>query len=186
MDASVLGTIIGIVALIIMVLKIVFDYRKKQVVNWKTVLKYVEQISEKLRSDDKVPDLVISFPKGGLIVADLLGHCFENKIDIISIHTERYVNNSVVGVKIRSDCINFEFLKNKNILIIDDVLENGRTILQIVGLLKKNGIQNEKITTAVLGKTPISASVFKPDYYCFEYHRSESKDFYLPWGKVTL
>ncbi|GAA4815674.1 phosphoribosyltransferase [Litoribaculum gwangyangense] len=71
-----------------------------------------------------------------------------------------------------SNCeINFKFINNseekiKNILIVDDAIDTGKTIFIIKNKLKKL-LPDAKIKIAVISWT-IETSIIKPDYYLFK------------------
>jgi len=169
-------TIIGIIT------PYLINHYIRQKKSWNSVLKDVEKIYNDLKKNNYEPEILISFPKGGLIVADLLGHLYNNKIDIISIHTERFFYDKRLTVSIRSEYINFEKIHNKRILIIDDVIAGGETMAEIKKLLIAEKIPSQNIKTAVLGIT--SPTIFEPDFHSFKYNLN--KTFYFPWGKLTL
>jgi hypoxanthine phosphoribosyltransferase len=158
-------------------------------ISWDNVMNYVKEIAEELKGRFFKPDVLVSFPKGGLIVADLLGHCFNNELEIVSIHTnrERMIRGEYV-LKIRDHYLNYKAIKGKKILIIDDVLENGMTIRDVKKLLlTKGNIPEDNIKTAVLGRTKISDwCLIEPDISSFDYIRDDEQELFFPWGKVTL
>jgi len=158
------------------------------IITWQEITEYVEEIAEGLRQKFFKPDILVSFPKGGLIVADLLGHLFENDLDVVTLHTSREIIDKKYTLSIRDSYINYDGLNGKKILIIDDVLENGKTVKDVKELIMNKGKVSEKdIRIAVLGMTnPAAFTLIEPDIYIFEYMRDDQHDLVFPWGKVTL
>ena len=181
---TILSFIIGVLGLIPTIMYFI-DLRQSKRISWKATLKHVEKIADKIKHDSWEPDIFLAFPKGGLIVADLLNHHFHCDYDIVTVHTKRTIGkyNEVVYI-IRNPYTNLGILKDKKILIVDDVLENGVTLIKVIELLCKAKIPRENIKTAVLGRSNGVDPAIQPDYYAFDYIKS--KDLYLPWGKVTL
>lgn len=153
-------------------------------VSWKKVLRYVRKMKDHFASEGWVPDVIVSFPKGGLIVADLLFHEFDNDVDVLSIFTRRRVCDGVIEVEVNDEYINFQSIVSKNILIVDDVLESGDTIRVIRDGLIRNNIPKSNIRIAVMGVPKSGANLIVPDFSNFEYDRSRGFEF--PWGEITL
>jgi len=178
------GTAIGILLAIIGIFATIYfgiQYKiNKQKITWSKVLGYIEKLAEKLKTEDWIPEVLVSFPKGGLIVADLLGHQFDNELDIVSIYTKRVRENDTIKVYLRHPYVNFNALIGKRILLIDDMISCGDTMKIVKKLL--DNIDNADIRTAVLGIT--EPTYFIPNYSFFNYNQNE--DIFLPWGKLTL
>jgi len=183
-----IGLICSIIGLLITVFTFIYGIyiKRNRVIKFSEVVKCTDIIAEKLKAINFIPDVLISFPKGGLIVADLIGHLFNNDLDIISIHTKRQIIDNDVNVIVRDSYVNYQAIKHKKLLIIDDVLENGKTMATIKEILIKNGVPKNSIKTAVLGKTEAFQAVFQPDFSVFTYFRNKKYKLFFPWGKVTL
>lgn len=184
MDTGIIVTLISIALTIlgIIVASItIWNNRPRKRVKWRKILKYVKKIADELRTDNWIPDVLVSFPKGGLIVADLLGHQFNNELDIVSIHTQRIRQEGSTEVAIRAPYVAMRALNGKRILIIDDVISGGQTMKKVKQLLRES-VPVAKIQTAVLGTN--KSAIFSPDHSAFTYN--PNKDLYLPWGKLTL
>jgi len=106
--------------------------------------------------------IIIAILKGSvLFLHDLFEHLnFENSIE--------YVDISSYKGKDRNEIVSLPFklnVKNKNILIIDDICDTGNTLSFITNLIKIN--KPKSIRTSVLLKKNIKNSIFIPDDYLF-------------------
>ena len=174
---------LGVLGVAISIILLIWKWHsaRRRVVSWPAVQKYTDEIAERLKSEEWIPEIMVSFPKGGLIVADLLGHRFDNEIDVVSIHTRRVRRGRGVDVIIRSSYVRFDAIVAKRILLIDDVISGRETMKTVKALLEEKSRDCE-IRTAVLGST--KRSYFEPHYSCFNYN--PDRDLFLPWSKLTL
>ena len=180
-----LGMLVGILGGIPGVIFLLIEYRKRNK-SWRQIKNYVKDIANQIEVSGFKPDVFLAFPKGGLIVADLLGHRFNNDMDIAAIFTKRTFDNEKKEIvyHIRTTYTELESLKGKNILIVDDVLENGKTLREVIALLERNEVNRNNIKSAILGRSIGVHPIIEPDFHAFDY--SKSKGLHLPWGEVTL
>ena len=106
--------------------------------------------------------IIIAILKGSvLFLRDLFEYLdFKNSIE--------YVDISSYKGKSRTDIVSLPFkinVKNKNILIIDDICDTGNTLSFITNLIKRNNPKS--IRTSVLLKKNIQNTKFMPDDYLF-------------------
>ena len=106
--------------------------------------------------------IIIAILKGSvLFLRDLFEYLdFKNSIE--------YVDISSYKGKSRTEIVSLPFkinVKNKNILIIDDICDTGNTLSFITNLIKRNNPKS--IRTSVLLKKNIQNTKFMPDDYLF-------------------
>ena len=144
--------------------------------------KYIsfEELDEKCRklaklikdSNEKY-DIIVSIYRGGvpisLIIADELG--MENN-EIIKVKS--YEKFERKETKILSKIS--ENLDNKRVLIVDDLVDSGRTLIDVVNYIKEN-FKVKKIDSAVIFKK--SWSKVNPTYYVEE----TDKWIVFPWER---
>lgn len=118
--------------------------------NWEAFKKEVHKLSEQV---SEKPDVIIGITRGGIIPARLLSAYLKiEKMHCISVGkngSERFIST-----EIKDD------LRGKNILLVEDILETGRSLQVAKSYLEKKGA---KIKTATLYTMPITE--VKPDYY---------------------
>lgn len=180
---SVLNILGVVLAIAIPILGWWMARRNTYVYNWNRVLKAIHSIKLQLQEHAFEPDVILAYPKGGLIVADLLGHEFDNRIPICTVYTRRLTKGIRRQVHIDTRYANLQEMKGKKILLVDDVIQSGSTLQALVELLQSDyEIAENNIRIAVLGVHE-GVTVVKPDFYVFKFifgvHRPV-----LPWGEV--
>lgn len=113
--------------------------------------------------EKKKINLIVAITKGGLPPAVILANKYLKKPHIISLQLEEISREGKAGylakkVKIISE-LNIYPVKNKSVLIVDDVADSGSTLEKAIELTRQK--QPKSITTAVLHFKP--RSKVKPD-----------------------
>ena len=122
------------------------------------------QLGEKIKKSGFIPDCLLGISRGGLWVVRTLADFFDIKdVHIIRVVYYRDVKTTQTKPTLIQD-VDKKHLKNKKLLIVDDVSDTGGSFDFTVNLIKKKGINNFK--TAALHYKPWS--IFKPDYFIEE------------------
>jgi hypoxanthine phosphoribosyltransferase len=132
-----------------------------------------------LKNDNYIPDVIIPIAKGGIIPAGMLSQ-FYPKVQIYTVQTVSYseLDKPNKDVKVYIPESIGKDLKNKNkILIIDDIFDTGRTIKELVKVLKENDIKYNNLTIATLFFRDSTED--QPDY--FTYAIKEGIWLKFPW-----
>ncbi|TRM92612.1 phosphoribosyltransferase [Sulfolobus sp. A20-N-G8] len=148
-----------------------------KIVSWDEIIKLSMKLSEKMKNDDYIPDVIIAIARGGLVpsrlVADMLG-----VIDILSIKIEHWVETASHTPQAKIKYPYKVNLDGKKVAIIDDITDTGDSI----ELAKKYVIENftpSEIKTATLQYIKPVAKIV-PDYYAEEI--VEWTWFMYPWN----
>ncbi|AOL17051.1 phosphoribosyltransferase [Sulfolobus sp. A20] len=148
-----------------------------KIVSWDEIIKLSMKLSEKMKNDDYIPDVIIAIARGGLVpsrlVADMLG-----VIDILSIKIEHWVETASHTPQAKIKYPYKVNLDGKKVAIIDDITDTGDSI----ELAKKYVIENftpSEIKTATLQYIKPVAKIV-PDYYAEEI--VEWAWFMYPWN----
>ena len=121
------------------------------------------KLGEKIRSDFK-PDCLIGMGRGGLVVVGFLADYLNiSNIFIIGIRLYKEVEEIGEKLEITQD-VDEESIKGKKVLIVDDLVDTGISMLGVIEHLRKKG--TSEIRTAVLHYKPWSK--IKPDYFIEE------------------
>jgi hypoxanthine phosphoribosyltransferase len=127
-------------------------------IGWAEYGSLTEALAEKVRSSGKVFDLVVGIARGGIPVAMVMSDHLGVKIDTITVKS--YSGIGVRGqVKILSTLT--EGIKEKRVLLVDDLVDQGDTMVGVKGFLSEKGAK--VVETAVLFKKPWSK--IHPDYF---------------------
>lgn len=137
-------------------------------INQKSV-KLAQMIIDSLKdaAPSELFDKVVTIPKGGLYPANIVTREIGCKgTDILSAAMGSYAS----GVDKRKNEISYgqmptaEEVRGKNLLIIDEVCDSGKTLLDLVNKLKQMGAT--KVMTAVIHYKPgKSETGFVPDWF---------------------
>ncbi|XP_059173183.1 hypoxanthine-guanine phosphoribosyltransferase-like isoform X2 [Physella acuta] len=93
------------------------------------------------------------------------GHSVQLAVDFIRLKS--YVNDSSSGSIEVIGGDNLENLKGKNVLVVEDIIDTGRTMLQLLELLKSVGPKSVKVASLLVKRTPDNVG-YTPDYIGFE------------------
>lgn len=96
----------------------------------------LKKVSDKIKQDKYVPDVILSIARGGLIVGTQLSYNLGIKT-IGSINMEFYngINKTLDKPIIVPPIIDLEQFRDKNVLIVDDVLDTGSTMIELINLI---------------------------------------------------
>ena len=127
-------------------------------VSWPEYGFLAEALAEKVHSSGKRFDLVVGVARGGMPVAMVVSDHLNVRIDFVNVKS--YVGIGERGVpKIISTLT--EGIAGKNILIVDDLIDHGDTMMVVEQYLSGQG--PKLLEVAVLFKKPWTK--FEPDYY---------------------
>ncbi|MEW6722562.1 MAG: phosphoribosyltransferase [Candidatus Micrarchaeota archaeon] len=127
-------------------------------ISWEATIEYCEQLAGKV--DDFRPQVIVGLSRGGLVPARILS-------DVLGVHQVM-----VLGVKFYKKMgethdfpqivqeINTD-LDGKDVLIVDDVADTGRSLLVAKDYLKRRGAGEIRVATIHYKPN----SVYRPDYF---------------------
>ncbi len=128
-----------------------------------TVKKLGAQITADFKDSDK-PLVAIIILKGSLVFASDLIRCIDMPLELEFMKVSSYgagTKNSG-EIKIHLD-LNRENLENYDLLVIEDIVDSGRTLQRLTNLLKNRNANNVK-TCTLLDKPSRREVDFVPDY----------------------
>jgi hypoxanthine phosphoribosyltransferase len=140
-------------------------------VTWEEIHEALGILAEKILLNGK-PDVLIAIAKGGLIPGRILAD-FLSVDDMGFIEVKFY---EAIGVRKERPYIKLAVLPPitaKNILVVDDVVDSGRTMQLVVEYLSSHKVKSTK-TVAIYVK-PWSSYI--PDYY----YEQATKWIIFPW-----
>ena len=131
------------------------------------IKKRVSEMAKLISEDYKGKKItIVSVLKGAFIFTADLIRSINNETDINFIRAKSYIDTKSSGdVKI-SDYFDLN-LKNKIIIIVEDIIDTGKTLLELKEYFYRMGCKDVKI--AVFLDKPSRRTVdISPDYCCFE------------------
>jgi len=141
--------------------------RLEKLIDASKIEKRVKELAKVIKNDFKDEIIVIGVLKGAFIfTADLSRYLGNNvKIDFLKVSSYGNKMESSGNVKFLMDIS--ENIENKNVLLVDDIIDTGRTLQKIVEKLKKRNPKTLK-TCVLLDKKERREVDFHADFVGFE------------------
>ncbi len=140
-------------------------------ISQRRIQKRTQEIARRIAQDYRGKDMVIvGIMKGTYVVlADLTRELYSAGLKTFSVNfiTAKSYGSLTVSAKVPDiiDQIDIE-LKNKHVLLVDDIIDTGKTLKAVVDSLKKRVISIRSFV--LLSKDERREVSFKPDYVGFE------------------
>lgn len=132
---------------------------KVRYVSWNDIQEVLNALAKHI-AESYIPSVIISIAKGGLIPARILADLL-NVDEMGFIEVKFYKGIGIRGEKPFIRSIALPQLRDKNVLVVDDVADSGRTIQLVVDTISVYAPKSLK--SSVLYVKPWST--FTPDYY---------------------
>ncbi|MCX7953715.1 MAG: hypoxanthine phosphoribosyltransferase [Bacteroidales bacterium] len=145
----------------------VIDKKFELLINEKEIKKVVKKIANQINRDYKNEEVIfIPILNGAFIfAADLIRHIkIKNKITFLKLQS--YIGERSSG-KVRKLIGLTEDIKNKKVIVIEDIVDTGETLVKLLELLKKYEPAEIKVVTLLL-KTENYIKKQKIDYIGFK------------------
>jgi hypoxanthine phosphoribosyltransferase len=140
-------------------------------VSWSEIHRALGMLAGKVLLHGK-PDVLVIIAKGGLVPGRILAD-FINIEDIGFIEVKFYKSIGVRGEKPYMKSASLPPLTDKNVLVVDDVVDSGRTMQLVVEYL--SGYKVKSTRTLTIYVKPWSSYI--PDYY----YAQTTKWIIFPW-----
>jgi len=133
------------------------------ILSWQNVYNLTLQLSERIVSSGFVPDVIVGIARGGWIPARILSDVLYAST-LQNIRIEYYTD---VGEKGKEPKITQPLtgsMKDKNVLLVDEVADTGDTLQHAIDHVKALGAKG--VRSAVLHYKP--TSIVRPDFFMVE------------------
>jgi hypoxanthine phosphoribosyltransferase len=152
--------------------------QKFEVPTWNHIYNMLIELADKVRTNHFKPDILVGISRGGWLPTRILSDLLENPC-ITSVGAEFYVGIYKTKSKPRLTQPLSVSVLNKKILLVDDVVDTGKSALLIKSHLVGKGAKETKLLTLYYKPW----STVKPDFYS-----KETSDWIVfPWEiKETL
>jgi len=127
-------------------------------ISWNEYQTTAQKLAAGILEHDEPIDQIVAISRGGLTLGHLLTDFLRIPISVITIQSYTDIQKSGVAVltaKLQNS------IKNKHILLVDDVSDSGKTLLRATKYITRAGAK--KITTVTMFYKP--HSVFRPDFF---------------------
>ena len=149
---------------------------EKEYLHWSKIDEAIWTLTDYVQKDYHV-DIIVGIARGGLIPAVRMSHIMDDilmRVMDVKFYTdiEKHTETPEITVPLT------EPVKGKNVLIVDDVADTGKT-LKVVreDLVAKDA---KEVRIAVIAKKP--QSIVDPDYYIFQ----TDQWIVFPWEKMPV
>ncbi len=143
--------------------------------DWDDIVSGVEELANKVLNSGFRPDVIVGILRGGLFVANLLSDVMDVE-DVVPLGIRSYVGVKARGSPIVYHRPSLEELNGKRVLLVDDVSDEGKTLMTAHSLIRESSYPSE-LRTSVLHIKPWTK--FVPDYYVL----STSYWILYPWSR---
>ena len=140
--------------------------------SWKDIEKVTDELTEKIKSSNFMPDCLMGITTGGLIPLYFLAKKLKVN-NILTISTELNEKKELT-IKYSPE-VN---LKSKKILLIDEITETGNSLKKVLDFVN-NKYDPKEVKTATLGMNK-DKSQFCPDFYVLV---EQGEWIVFPWEK---
>ena len=136
------------------------DLEVKEILTWEGFGIASRELAQQIVNSGFEPDIIIAVARGGLLPAGALSYAMGVKLsDAINVEFYTDVEETLPDPVLLEPLLDVDSIRNKKLLVVDDVADSGRTLALVLDLLAKEGAD---CRSAVLyGK---SRSEISPDY----------------------
>ena len=120
----------------------------------------VSQLVEDTRTYN--PDIILAVARGGVS----LGHFMANRMNIRALFTLNSIHYDDTKKLDTIEVFNIpELGKEKRVLVVDDIVDSGESMAEIMKILKEKFPENRFKTAVIFTK---KEAIFTPDFKCHE------------------
>ncbi|UCE44437.1 MAG: phosphoribosyltransferase [Candidatus Bathyarchaeota archaeon] len=131
-----------------------------EIPTWDKIYDFLLSLAEKIREDGFKPDVIVGVSRGGWPPARVMSDLLENP-EIANVKAEFYIGVAKTkGEPILTQPVSVS-VEGKEVLLMDDVADTGKSLRLVNSHLKKKGAIEVKISTIYYKPW----SVVVPDYY---------------------
>ena len=146
----------------------------REELTWQLFGAAADELAGRVAADGFAPDLILAVARGGLFVAGALGYALSVKnVAVINVEFYTDVQETLPDPVLLAPMLDTESIRNKRILIVDDVVDSGRTLALVLELLR--GFEAD-VRSAVLYAKP--TTVINPDFVW----KATDKWIVFPWS----
>lgn len=136
------------------------DLVEKEVLTWDGFGGACESLARDIQASGWMPEIVIAVARGGMLPAGALTYMLGIKLtDAINVEFYTDVHETLPDPVLLAPLLDTESISGRRLLVVDDVVDSGRTLKLVVELLEGFGAD---VRSAVLYDKP--TTVVAPDW----------------------
>lgn len=146
----------------------------KEVLTWEGFGVAVRELATLVADSSFRPDILVAVARGGLIPGGGLSYALGVKLtDAINVEFYTDVEETLPDPVLLAPHLDLDSIKGRQILVVDDVADSGRTLALVLALIQQHGAEAR---SAVLYSKPRSEVI--PDYVW----RETDRWIVFPWS----
>lgn len=131
--------------------------------SWDDYIRLNEKLVANVAKSGWEFDSILCLSRGGMRPGDFFSRVYDMPLAILSTSSYREAKGTVQGGLDIADCVTGVSRLQGRVLLVDDMVDSGKTIKEVVAVLKQRYPEITEIRVAVLWYK--SHSVLKPDWY---------------------
>ncbi len=136
------------------------DQSEKEILTWDGFYGAVREQALALAESGFVPEVIIGVARGGMIPAGALTYALGVKLtDAINVEFYTDVAETLPDPVLLAPMLDIESIRGRRLLVVDDVVDSGRTLALVLKLLRGFGAD---VRSAVIYAKP--TTIIEPDY----------------------
>ncbi len=150
-----------------------------KVVSWEEIVEWTRGLAKIIEESGWMPDVIVAVARGGYVPARLLCD-FLDITDLLSVQSQHWTEAAKAAEKA---ILKYPYkldMSDKRILVVDDIVDTGETLLLAREYIEKEWNPKEVKLAALQWISPVAK--FRPEYYYIEV-----KDwvwFQYPWTRL--
>ena len=131
-----------------------------EIPSWKKIHRSILELSVEIEKSNFKPDIIVGMARGGWIPARIISDCLGNP-NLANVSVEFYENLGETKSKPMIKQPISVSVRNKKILLVDDVVDTGKSVKLVETHLRNNGASSIKIASVYYKPW----SIVIPEYY---------------------
>ncbi len=146
----------------------------KEVLTWNAFAQATREMAQQVADSGFDPEVLIGVARGGMIPAGALTYALGVKLtDAINVEFYTDVAKTLPDPILLAPMLDIDSIKGRRVLVVDDVVDSGRTLALVLDLLKGFGAE---VKSQVIYAKP--TTIIEPDF-CWKH---TDKWIVFPWS----
>ena len=136
------------------------DLDTKEILTWEGLGTANRELAQDIANSGFEPDVIIAVARGGLCLAGALTYALGVKLsDAINVEFYTDVAETLPDPVLLAPMLDIESIRGRRLLVVDDVVDSGRTLALVLKLLRGFGAD---VRSAVIYSKP--TTIVQPDF----------------------
>jgi len=136
------------------------EEQEYEVVHWDEMYQLCLDLADRIVASGRRFDIILGISRGGLVPARIMSDELDNQ-NVAVVKVEFYIDVGKTEAEPRVAQVPDLDLRDKDVLVVDDVADSGRSLERVSSLLKSRGVKS--LAVATLFYKPWSVTI--PDFF---------------------